>query len=237
LAKLVWNASVFIGEPLYPADTSTQVTVFDVSGSPTLATIYSDDTGTAKANPFTIDEPGKIQFYGDEGIYNIAVENGSFSDTFEDELLIEQGGGGGGATSFDDLDDVPSYAGNAGRSVKVNDAENALVIGEPDLSDGTASASYSLTLAMWNQFRVLTGSGTIAITIPLDSTLDLPVNYVHAIRPNDAFSGTATWTPESGSVTVEAPAGGTLVAPAGAASAAVKVGANSWIVVGQVEVA
>lgn len=105
--------------------------------------------------------------------------------------------------------------------------------GDPDLTAGTASSSYSLTLAIWNEIKTLTGSGTIAITIPLDATLNLPVGYVHAIRPNNSFSGTATWTPESGSVTVENPAGGTLVAPANGASAAIKVGANSWVVVGQ----
>ena len=143
--------------------------------------------------------------------------------------------GGGGPTDFSDLGDVPVYTGNAGRSVKVNGAENSLVIGEPDVTAGTTTTSYSLTLAVWNQVKTITGSGTVAITIPLDATLDLPVGYVHVIRPDDAFSGTATWTPESGSVTVQSPAGGTLIAPAGGTSAALKIAANSWIVFGQVE--
>lgn len=106
---------------------------------------------------------------------------------------------------------------------------------DPDVTVGTTTASYSLTLAVWNQVKTITGSGTVAITIPLDATLDLPVGYVHVIRPDDAFSGTATWTPESGSVTVQSPAGGTLIAPAGGTSAALKIAANSWIVFGQVE--
>ena len=236
MARHRFYRRVFEGAPLFGAGLSTAVTVFD-SDTDLKVTVYDAETGGSPlANPFFLTEIGKFDFWAEEGNYRVTAVSGSNTDSWEGRIGPYPGGGGG-AASFDDLDDVPAYSGNAGRSLKVNGDENALVIGEPDITAGTAAASYSLTLGIWNEVKTITGSGSVAITIPLDATLDLPIGYVHVIRPNDAFSGTATWTPESGSVTVESPTGGTLIAPAGGTSAALKIAANSWVVFGQVEAA
>lgn len=234
MARYIFQRRVFEGGPLFASSLATQITVLDISGSPTLAPIYDAEVGgSSLGNPFFITELGKFEFWVEDGEYRVTATNGGNTDSWEGQ--IGPYSGDVPATSFSDLDDVPAYTGNAGRSLKVNGAENALVIGEPDITAGTTAASYSLSLAIWNQVKTITGSGAVNITIPLDATLDLPVGYAHIIRPNDAFSGTATWTPESGSVTVQSPVGGTLIAPAGGTSAALKIAANSWIVFGQVE--
>ncbi len=87
--KTVWNAGVFINSPLYPADTSTSILVEDAKDD-SVSTIYSDRDGAAKANPFTISEAGKIEFYADPGRYNITATSGAETVTWEDEIIKPQ---------------------------------------------------------------------------------------------------------------------------------------------------
>lgn len=243
MAKIIWQARVFAGGPLFAASTATQVTVIDKSND-TLASLWSDRDGTSvKANPFFITVAGKIEMYLDPGRYRVTAVNAGQTDTWEDVPIIDPdagGGGGGGATNFTDLDDVPgSYSGQAGELVRVNSGETALEFAQfgPPLSVDSTSSSYTLSLAIWNQIKNITGSGTVNITIPLDSTLNLPVGFTHIVRPRDAFSGTCTWVKADVSMTLEPPAGGTLVLPAGATSAVAKIAANTWIVYGVTEAA
>lgn len=241
MAKFVFNAGVFKDSPLFAASTATQITVLDRADD-TLASLWSDRDGTGvKSNPFFISSAGKIEFYADAGRYRVTATNGGFTQIWEDVLLIDPdagGGGGGGATSFVGLDDVPSsYSGQARKVVKVNTAANALEFTDVGPTVDAASASYSLILAIRDEFKQLTGSGTIDITIPQDSTLDLPIGYTHLVRPRDSFSGTATWVKEDAGMTVEPPAGGTLVLVPGGATAATKIAANTWIIYGITEAA
>lgn len=105
----------------------------------------------------------------------------------------------------------------------------------PTIAD--TSASYTLSSGIRDEFKQLTGSGTIDITIPQDSTLDLPIGYTHLVRPKNGFTGTATWVKEDAGTTVEAPAGGTLIMVPGGACAATKIGADEWIIYGVTEAA
>lgn len=77
------------------AFTSWQKTIVDDAGdilpgatievrlesSGALATIYSDDSGTAKSNPFTADGEGFAIFYAAAGLYKITATSGAFSKT------------------------------------------------------------------------------------------------------------------------------------------------------------
>lgn len=51
----------------YPLST---ITVYN-AGTTTLAAIYSDSSGTVKANPFTADSKAYYEFYADNGLYDI----------------------------------------------------------------------------------------------------------------------------------------------------------------------
>lgn len=271
--KGVFNASVFMGRPLYPADITTTVSVYNAETDVLVSTLWLDRDGTDElANPHPLSEDGVILFYADPGRYNIVVEKGTqlyrewpdviisdsatsgtpgiqsvvagtnvtVDDTDPLNPIVSATGGGGGATSFTGLSDVPgSYSGQAGKLARVNSGETALEFAQfgPPLSVDSTSSSYTLSLAIWNQIKNITGSGTVNITIPLDSTLNLPIGYTHIVRPRTAFSGTCTWVKADVSMTLEAPAGGTLVLPAGATSAATKIAANTWIVYGVTEAA
>lgn len=60
---------------------SCTVTVY-LAGSVTLATIYADDAGTPKANPFTAASDGYWWLYADEGRYDVQLSGGGISPTF-----------------------------------------------------------------------------------------------------------------------------------------------------------
>lgn len=69
----------------YPSCT---VTVY-VSGTNTLATLYSDNVGTSKANPFTADSNGYWFAYADNGRYDVRLSGGGLAApiTLGDVLL------------------------------------------------------------------------------------------------------------------------------------------------------
>lgn len=63
-----------------PAPAAT-VTVYDV-GTLDLATIYDDDTGTPKSNPFTADASGYFYFYAPDGRYDVRMSGGGIASPF-----------------------------------------------------------------------------------------------------------------------------------------------------------
>jgi hypothetical protein len=74
---------------------SCTVTVY-LTGTLTLATIYSDNAGTAKANPFTAASSGQYVFYAANGYYDIKMSGGGIASPF---TLSNVGiGGSGGPT-------------------------------------------------------------------------------------------------------------------------------------------
>ncbi len=69
----------------YPSAT---VTVYD-SGTSNLSSIFSDDVGTTKANPFTSDSStGYWFFYADDGLYDIQFSNGDIPAPFSLSAVI-----------------------------------------------------------------------------------------------------------------------------------------------------
>lgn len=61
--------------------TSCTVTVY-LAGTVTLATIYADSSGTAKANPFTAAATGQWFFYADGGNYDVRFSGGGVAAPF-----------------------------------------------------------------------------------------------------------------------------------------------------------
>ena len=57
------------------------VTVWD-AGTMNLATIFSDDIGTSKANPFTADSFGLWSFYADNSRYDVQLSGGGIPVPF-----------------------------------------------------------------------------------------------------------------------------------------------------------
>lgn len=76
--KGVFNASVFMGRPLYPADITTTVSVYNAETDALVPTLWLDRDGVEElANPHPLAEEGVILFYADPGRYNIVVEKGT----------------------------------------------------------------------------------------------------------------------------------------------------------------
>jgi len=59
-----------------------------LAGTGTLATIYSDNGSTVKANPFTNDSDGEFFFYASNGRYDIVL-SGPVSETRADQILFD----------------------------------------------------------------------------------------------------------------------------------------------------
>lgn len=76
--KGVFNASVFMGRPLYPADITTTVSVYNAETDELVPTLWLDRDGVEElANPHPLAEDGVILFYATPGRYNIVVEKGT----------------------------------------------------------------------------------------------------------------------------------------------------------------
>src|SRR5215475_13780697 len=60
---------------------SCTVTVYQ-TGTLTLATIYSDASGTSLSNPFTAQSSGRFQFFLDPGTYDIKLSDGGIPAPF-----------------------------------------------------------------------------------------------------------------------------------------------------------
>lgn len=100
-----------IGETGRPVS-GASVTVY-LTGTQTLATIYSNNGVTTQTNPLTTDSSGMFSFYAADGRYDIQISSGSTNKTLTD-ILIE--------------DDVSSLASSIGSSLigHISDGVGAL---------------------------------------------------------------------------------------------------------------
>jgi len=117
----------------YPA---CSVTVY-LTGTMTKATIFSTNTSTPLANPFTASLYGLWYFYAANGRYDVTISGGGLATpfTFGDILLSDGGGGGGGGT-------VTSVSGTSGEITVVNGTTTPVVsIADAfDISSHTSTA-------------------------------------------------------------------------------------------------
>jgi hypothetical protein len=97
MSKLIWQAGCFMGSPLVPATSMTEVTVINAeTGNP--AQLWEDRAGnTSKSNPFTIQSLGLIRFYVDAGRYSVTAVNGNDTQTWPDVIVIDPDAGGDAA--------------------------------------------------------------------------------------------------------------------------------------------
>lgn len=79
----------------YPASTVT----VKIAGTSTLATLYSDEIGTPKSNPFTSNSiDASFEFYVDVGRFDITFSGTGILSPFTwSDVFIQVGGGGGGS--------------------------------------------------------------------------------------------------------------------------------------------
>jgi len=156
------------GTPLvqgsYPSCT---VTVY-LTGTLTLATLYSDNSGTPKANPFTANTSGYLFFYADDGRYDVTISGGGMGApfTYGDVQLNASGGGGGG-----------NGCGNGNPTCQVADGGT----GATTATQATANLAY---LAPWTGAQARSDAAKFGDTV---SVLDAGADRAGLIDSSAAF--------------------------------------------------
>ncbi len=126
------------------------VTVF-VHGGTTMATIYSDSTGTVLANPFTSDTNGQIIWYAAPGRYDMQMSAGLTPNTFpvpvtiEDITLGDAGaptGGGVQVNGIATLNSLIPFYGNLSNSIPAAPAGNTNCTWQVDVANPTDISCY-----------------------------------------------------------------------------------------------
>lgn len=125
-----------------------------LSGTLTLATIYSNNSGTPQSNPFTASATGDWFFYPDNGRYDVSLTGGGISGTitFSDILAFDSGSSVLGITSLNGLT-VASQTfalGTAGTNVTIVSSGTTHTFNFPSAS---ASNRGLLTSADWSNFN------------------------------------------------------------------------------------
>jgi hypothetical protein len=156
----------------YPSCT---VTVYN-SGTLTLSTIYSDNVGTPKANPFTASAGGIWFFYAANGRFDVAFSGGGITTPFTlgDFLLADNTSV---ITSINSQTGptITIATGTAGANFNITAAANVITLNIPDAS---AANRGLLTAANFNTFNAKESpltfnaplsrtANAVSLTIPL----------------------------------------------------------------------
>jgi hypothetical protein len=157
------------------------VRIYD-TGTTTLAPIYSNNSGSSKANPMTTDDDGMFEFYAADGRYDINVTYGTTTKTISDVLLEDPED-----DSSSDIDFTPSGTGAVTRSAQTKMRDY--------VSSGDHSTSQQSAIDAIGKTFFVPASATLTLTVPTDvATL------------NDAITGIQKWViPSSSSVTIKVP--------------------------------
>jgi len=117
---------------------SCTVTVYQ-TGTLTLSTLYSDNAGTAKPNPFVADSTSYWFFYADNGRYDVSISNtGTNPISFPDILANDSGGGSPGSGT-------------------VTNTLGALTLGLPVIGNGGADITSGTKTGTTTNFATFTG--------------------------------------------------------------------------------
>lgn len=182
-----------------------------------LATIYSDDTGTAKANPFTADSEGFAIFYAAAGFYKITATSGAFSKIHRFVPIGSLQGFDAGTTDSTFQNNGQNRDEFLALSLDVNDV---------------ATTTYTLTATDNGTMIRTTSSSAVTITLPQDSTEALAAGFQCAVQKGG--TGDITFVVE-GSDTLESADSITTITTQYAAASIVKQASGDWWLAGGIE--
>ena len=167
MQKFVDDIATVVGGSLAPL-ASASCAVY-LTGTSTLASIYSDNGVTALTNPTTSSDTGRLQFYAADGRYDIVVTKPGFNSTTITDVLLEDP-----ATSSD-LQYLPAGTGAVTRGVQGKLRETVSVTDFGAVGDGVADDTAAIQAAIISaqsnggvvffprgQYRVTTGNISIS---------------------------------------------------------------------------
>jgi hypothetical protein len=205
---------------------SCTVTVY-LSGTLTLATIYSDNVGTSLSNPFTADTTGAWAFYAANGRYDVSLTGGGITGTITyPDILLTDVGSGGAITSLNGLTTTTQTfaTGTAGTDFAIVSSGSAHTFNIPSAS---ASKRGLLTSADWTTFN-----GKQA-TLSFNAPLSLSGSAVSLTLPLTIAQGGTGQVTASAAFTALSPltTKGDLLASNGSSSTRLAVGTNGQVLV------
>lgn len=111
------------------------VTVY-LTGTTTIATIFSDNNNTPLSNPFTADSTGHWGWYAANGRYDVQLSGGGIGSPFTiaDILLADPAGGGTTVSSI-----------TAGTGISVNQPTGAVTVTNSGVTSAAAGAGISVS--------------------------------------------------------------------------------------------
>lgn len=163
----------------YPGST---VTVY-LTGTTTLATIYSDDIGTAKANPFTSDSAGFWFFWADNTAYDIRFSGGGISTPF----TLTNVGSAGSAVGLGSIV-FSQYADRGDGAVAINTGTGTVAVTNGSATVTGTSTAFTTQLEVGDILKIGGVDSLFVRTITNDTSLTISRTY-----PGGTSSG-LSWT-------------------------------------------
>ncbi len=144
----------------YPLAT---VSVYD-SGTSNLSTIYSDNSSTPLANPFTANANGSFIFFAANGTYDVVLSGAGIASPFTIQSILLNDTGGAGITSINALTDPAELlvTGTAGTDFAIVSSVDTHTFNLP-----TASASNRGALAAADFTTFNAKQAAISVTAPI----------------------------------------------------------------------
>jgi hypothetical protein len=138
-----------------------------LTGTTTLASLYSDNGVTALTNPTTSSDTGRLQFYAADGRYDIVCTKSGYTTTTIADVLLEDPANAG------DLLYLPSGTGAVTRGIQGKLRETVSVTDFGAVGDGTTDDTAAIQAAL--------NAGFKAVYVPLGSfkfsTLTMPTTF------------------------------------------------------------
>ena len=168
----------------YPSCT---VTVYN-SGTLTLSTIYSDNVGTPKANPFTAASTGIWFFYASDGRYDVTFSGGGITSPFTlgDYSLLDLSGGYLTSINSQTGPAITLATATTGTNFTISASGNTVTFAIPNAS---STARGLLTNTDWNTFNGK--ESTLTFNAPLSRTANA-VSLTVPLGLSDGGSGQVT---------------------------------------------
>ena len=151
------------------------VTVFD-AGTLDVATIFADEAGTPKANPFTADTLGLWFFYADDARYDVELKGGGLPATWTiSDIFVNGANVNTGAISVVAFSATPAF--------DVSDASNLFITLTGNVTSSTITNP--LDGQIITIFIEQDGTGGWTFVFPADVRLRSDGNYTIASGPNN----------------------------------------------------